>query len=171
MIKYRKISGLPCKRVVLNNGRKAKGPSTPLTGHWPLCSSAIDSNLSGPATAAWGQIKLHLLHWVQRSMSTSATRLEPRKEQRPSNHKGIHRCLTGTGCLSNTSLDSVDLLCTSGFPFPSLLGCHSVWFLSCLALGTLMAIPRFSYWLVPNGTRPPGTKVLTGRELPSSVQL
>ena len=36
------------------------------------------------------------------------------------------------------------------------------------ALGTLMAIPRFSYWLVPKGTRPPGTKVLTGKEFPSS---
>lgn len=38
---------------------------------------------------------------------------------------------------------------------------------SLFALGTLMAIPRFSNWLVPSGTRPPGTKVLTGRELPS----
>ena len=35
------------------------------------------------------------------------------------------------------------------------------------ALGTLMAIPRFSNWLVPKGTRPPGTKVLTGKEFPS----
>ena len=29
------------------------------------------------------------------------------------------------------------------------------------ALGTLMAIPRFSYWLVPKGTRPPGAQRYT----------
>lgn len=35
------------------------------------------------------------------------------------------------------------------------------------ALGTLMAMPRFSNCEVPSGTRPPGTKELTGRLLPS----
>mmetsp|Transcript_43125 Transcript_43125/g.102752 ORF Transcript_43125/g.102752 Transcript_43125/m.102752 type:complete len:223 (-) Transcript_43125:541-1209(-) len=57
-------------------------------------------------TAAWGQMRLHLLHCVHLSMSTC---------------------------------------------------------------GTLMAMPRFSYWLVPSGTRPPGTKALTGRALPSRL--
>mmetsp|Transcript_3795 Transcript_3795/g.8662 ORF Transcript_3795/g.8662 Transcript_3795/m.8662 type:complete len:243 (+) Transcript_3795:326-1054(+) len=41
--------------------------------------------------------------------------------------------------------------------------------LSMSTRGTLMAMPRFSYWLVPKGTRPPGSKVLTGSELPSML--
>mmetsp|Transcript_29156 Transcript_29156/g.83687 ORF Transcript_29156/g.83687 Transcript_29156/m.83687 type:complete len:223 (-) Transcript_29156:755-1423(-) len=57
-------------------------------------------------TAACGQMRLHLLHCVQRSMSTR---------------------------------------------------------------GTLIAMPRFSNWLVPRGTLPPGSKVLTGRSLPSRL--
>mmetsp|Transcript_12903 Transcript_12903/g.26139 ORF Transcript_12903/g.26139 Transcript_12903/m.26139 type:complete len:200 (+) Transcript_12903:362-961(+) len=67
-----------------------------------LSSSCCD-NKKG-RTAAWGQIKLHLLHCVHLSMSTR---------------------------------------------------------------GTLIAMPRFSNWLVPKGTRPPGSKVLTGKLLPS----
>mmetsp|Transcript_10284 Transcript_10284/g.19235 ORF Transcript_10284/g.19235 Transcript_10284/m.19235 type:complete len:225 (+) Transcript_10284:1403-2077(+) len=41
--------------------------------------------------------------------------------------------------------------------------------LSMSTTGTLIAMPRFSYWLVPKGTRPPGMKVLTGSELPSRL--
>mmetsp|Transcript_7014 Transcript_7014/g.22519 ORF Transcript_7014/g.22519 Transcript_7014/m.22519 type:complete len:216 (-) Transcript_7014:502-1149(-) len=38
--------------------------------------------------------------------------------------------------------------------------------LSMSTRGTWMAMPRFSNWEVPKGTRPPGSKVLTGRSPP-----
>ena len=115
----------------------ARLPSLKLAGALPRSWFVIKNG----RTAACGQMRLHLLHCVHLSMST-------------------------TGTLASQLHATSFTLCAAMW---EALVTVTVAKVSHFSQATLIAIPRFSYWLVPHGTRPPGTKALTGSELPSRL--